>query len=337
MRDKFDPFEDCLANLEPGGACTRREAWDSPQILWITEAVQLIIGLAYTYNTIRNNGEDVDRLLVEIGSQLDDLRNRLTQVNKNIERVIDLILDLPRIVRGEVEAAVLKAELGKADQIVSIIQDLIRPKFILQNQSRLQAHLDNLQIQIGAISGLRGASGVLIAAPYIATWLAGSVGLEKAKRQANPSSLIDSPWNRKFMKDMLSTFTDLMNQVEMQDRVFDTNTIPGFPPHSIALEVQNGKLTLPPSTRTGTYRIACPNGLSSERLQALNIMLPTPQWIDVPSNSPVHQAARSAFQAFQAERGEVIAFYSLLPKLYKQKTALLDVFIEPAGYWDSNA
>lgn len=347
MISHYDPFEDCLGP-RPNNKISIEYTPPNPSTAWIIEAVQIIVGLAYAYDTLKNGGANVDKLLIDIGKKLDEIKDQIIQVNKGIDRIIDLLIDMPRIVRGEVEAAQLEMRMGEIYQINLLIKDSVQKKYLLRDQVKLEGYLAQLRISLGGVLGLKGVSGILVVAPYIAVWLSASVALEKALKEKDPNYEVRSPWESEFMGDMKSLFSDLFFQAEALDYEFNKKTIPSFPKHQIILEVNQGKFQKAHDFSLQLYRVTCPDGNNVERLEygdrtgipPLPGKPPKPpgtpekiNWHIVQSGDALHQKALSAYDKFLKERAAVVAFYNWVPKLDEKKIELLTVFDEPPNYW----
>lgn len=327
MRKEFDPYHDCLQSAQ--GVISPAPEQGAAN-LWIPEAVQLIVQLTYVYDTLRNNSSSPDRLLTEIGLRLEKIDQTFQEVNRKLEKVIELLYDLPTVIRGEVESVVLRATLGRAQERAGIVQDLINDR-ILSNEKRLTDSLDMLRELVGGAMSVGGATAILVVSPVIAVWLSGAAALEKAKQKAGRE--IDSPWKTTFMKGKYQIFEKLFKNTEATDYEFDKNVIPRFPPHMTPLILKEGKLVLPGPFTEGTYRVSCPFGLKPEKIQVRQ-GLPA-DWVDIQPNSVQHKEANAAYETFVKKRKEVIAFYRLLPQLFEKKPLLLNAFNEPLGFFDT--
>lgn len=330
MRQYFDPFENCNG---PANTTAPKAFSSVPTVSWVMEAVQVIVGLAYAFDTLKNGGSNVDKLLNDIGDKLDEIKSELADLNRNIDRVIDLLIDMPRVVRGEVEGVILKSNLGEIHNIAGLIKDLVKGTHIIQESVRLQAHLDLLSFKLGSITGLKGVSGSLLASPYVAVWLSASVALQKALKREKAAHNVISPWDSSFMKDMGKLYADMFIQAEALDFEFDKGTIPRMPKHNVPLMVENGHFRSALPTEVGRYRLVCPWGGGKELECLVRGISPDPVWKPVKSGDSAHQEAISSFEALKIDRNVIGSFYAWLPKLYEKKLDLREVFIEPANYW----
>lgn len=306
--------------------------------MWVMEAVEAIVGLAYAYDTLKNGGSgDTDKLLNSIIEKLGDIKDELVQVNRELDRIIDLLVDLPLVVKGAVEAAALKTILGELQQNVGLIKDNIRPDRIIQEHEHVRGYLDGLRLRVGAVVGLRGVSGALLCAPYIGVWLSASVALEKALMRNDPSYLVFSPWSSDFMVDMKDLFDDLFFQAESLDFEFENDVIPRFPKHGVELQIVNGKFNTADITTLEFYRLSCPINGQHERVEVREGGPRPPPFPSLPITwrpaDKRDQKANSTYTKLNVDRKAVTTFYNWLPELYKSKNDLLNVFIEPPNYW----
>lgn len=333
MREYYNPFEDCMK----GEKDSAESPFFSPysiEPLWVLEATQLIIGVAYAYDTIKNNGGNITSLLTEIGKNLDEIRRNLERLTRQIDRVIDLLEDMPRIIRGELANGLIREALGQANQMVAVIQDRTRPDVMDQNVDLVDQLLVQLQVRLGPIIDHRGVSAVLCIAPYLPAWLAASVAVEKIRKKNNPAHIIQSPWDRSFLRINQQLFDDLYAKADDQDRDYNEKIIPSFPPHGKQLGLINGELVRDtnPNPSLGYYKINCPTNSRPERLVfcGREFGKPPHAWACYPTDEvePVR-----AYQRFLDRRVEVVAFYEMLPKLHKLRANVMGSFVEPEGLW----
>jgi hypothetical protein len=329
MRQNYDPFEDCLA----GKALPTPEVvslWSNPQISWVWAAAQLILALISTYDSIKHN-QDLDKLLDDIGDKLDEILDLLAEIQAGIEEILKQIERLPKIIRGIVQANTIAERLGSASGTVDIIKGSLKPGFIYQYLDRLQINLDELVRDLGAVLGVGGGFPVLlIIAPYLNVWLAGTVALQKARRQQNPEWHYDSPWKQPFMTHLGSTFNELFTAIETQDRDCE-NIINKFPPHDTVLRLKDKIFVRAGAIEPPTvYRLTCPVLLGPpERLQVRSSY--EKEWRNVGPRERSYAKARQAYTIILQQRADVSSFYQTVWSIYEKKSELLEFFVEPAG------
>jgi hypothetical protein len=241
------------------------ERYQNVGVLWVAAAIEAIVELVYVYNTMRDSGGNYDQLLNGIDRKLTEVLDKLDEVNRGIDWIIDLLCDLPGIIRGEVENALVKQVLGEATQRVALIQNAMDPTFIERNLDKIEFQADEMQVVLGRIKGLRGVAGVLATAPYLSAWMSAKTAVQKVRRRKDPSWPIQSPWTLSWMKQNHSMFFDLFDQIEVQDKSFQQQEIPNYPRHNTGLSVNGNYFK---SDLVGRYRISCPSLNRAEKLQA---------------------------------------------------------------------
>ena len=288
----------------------------------------MIAALATIYSAI-DQSANMDSMLSNMNTKLDGIRTSLNQVNAQLADIINLLNQLPEVIKGIVDNSAIQTSLGEADQIIALMQRRMRPEYINQYIDRLESDVDNLQIKMGGPLRLGGLSASIATAPYFSTWLAGATAVQKARKRINPNWVIDSPWNQPFMKEQHTNFRGLFALIEDTDRIYTNETIPKMPPHQKTLEVKNGAL-VPTGIMGGIgYTIKCPGLDGGERL-AYTDGLST---IDVKATDAQHAEAREAWKKSLSNRKEILAFYDIAPSLYQKKHELLSVFTEPVNVW----
>jgi hypothetical protein len=333
MKQSYDPWLICKS-----GPVTKEELQSLSEqtndgTRWVFEAIQVVVGLAYAYETFSGGSGGTSQLLSDIYDTLDDLRDKVDKLNRNLNAVIDRLDRLPLIVRGEIENAMIRQSIGKADQIVSIIQDSLREEFIEVNLPNTKNLIQQLQIEIGGIFGLRGVAGSIVAAPYLTVWLSANVAVEKFLLSKNKNYKVDSPWKKGFMKQNSKMFIDLFDQAEKTDANYQGFVIPKtIPPHKENLAIDSSGYLSP--AKNGNYLISCPFGLSdSENLETKNPLWPTDTWKPVSSSDTAHATAYAEWTRVKERRTEILAFYDIVPKLHLEKARIIQSFVEPVGFW----
>lgn len=343
MRDKYEPFESCKSvpglNDRQAGVIA---ASNTVHTLWVAGAVQLIVGIACAYDTLKNNSSNIDRLIDGINDTLEDINDTLEQVNDNLERILDVLNDLPRLLHQTVTDSAVREALGKCESRMSIIQDKIRtPELFRFNIDTIDKHCDEIRVELGGIKGLAGVKGMLLAAPYFALWLPTRAAIEKERRRLNPTRPLESPWESTWTKKLQSVYHEVWELSINLDRHFEAVTIPKMPKNMVSLQIgktgefEDYTLEMPGPVRKDMYRLTCPGVFSpTEELQArIDVFPPDPgnpyRWVKVRSDTP----AIAAHKMVQDNRKELVSFYSLMPDLEKMRAEVLGVFVEPAGFW----
>lgn len=346
MRQNYEPFADCISN--PKIADEQRKLLAASQdmhILWAFEAVQMIVGLAYAYDTLKNNGSNISDLVKGINNELEKIRDKLDQVNRNLDRILDILLDLPRIMQGVVDASLVRQALGRCAGRVNIIQDKMVPGIFEQNINLIDQQCHEIQIEVAGIRGVSGVKGMLLAAPYFTIWLSARAAVEKEKLRRDPTRVRESPWELSWTKDVRSLFGNVFTQAEFEDLTYEGTIIPRVPPHMERLIVDAGSFKrtslggpISPKPKN-EYRLTCPFGTAgSEKLEYLQPALkPTNPavWVPVKPTDNYHTDAIAAHGKVQDVRNELVAFYSLMPKLFAERSALMRSFEEPSGFWQA--
>jgi hypothetical protein len=325
MGTGFNFFGDCYA-LDLRGTNDQEiiiKNQDNPR--YILEAIELVIYLADAYSIIKSDMSDSTQMMSDINSKLDQVLSTLSQVNAKMDQLIGLLQQLPLVIRGEVEMALVRQALGRADAVVRDMQDKLKPGLVDQYATVLEERAYDLTVELGGITGLRGASGVIVTAPYMSIWLAATVAAQKALKRADPNWKINSPWNRNFLKFTADVFSGLFPQAVQQDVTYATQIVPAMPPHRDNLALEGGALV---KSDAGDYLLSCPTGLKGEKLlQGYQFA----GYTEVTSGP-----AWNAYQTLLATREEIRSFYTIIPDLYKARDTLLNVFVEPEHIWDVN-
>jgi hypothetical protein len=352
MREYYDSYDLCSKLAAQSDSCrliSQRSAWNDVRITWVAEALQLIMGLAYTYNAFTNGSTSANDMIERVARSLDEVSYQLRDVNRNLQDILQTLRELPRLVRGELEEHAMLKDLGELEQLGLLIRDQIEPQYILDNPALVRKYLDDIQIKIGGmLRYLGGVKGLMVTAPHVSYWLAGHVSLQKAYAAKDPNYQIRSPWELGFFKTIRPILTDVFHQIEAQDRDYEQGRLRTIPKNSQPSYVDKGRLykhkdyisnpppnpPIPVPDGNFSYRVSCPTGFEKERLQStLDSIHLNPRWINVKVDDKQHASAISAYSAFLTERSEIVSFYNLAPQLFSKKDEILAVLEEPLNIW----
>lgn len=325
MRNGYNPVQDCLqAPADPK---------DVYRKLWIAVAVELILELAEAYSLLKDgSGDSSGTLLNSVNQKIDQLNQRLDAVTAELNNIIDLLKDLPNVIRGVIDAENIKQLYGEVAGRCSIIKDAsASPAIIAQQPDRLQESLDDVVQLLGGAAALQGAAGMLASAPFATTWLLGAVAFQKVMREQNPNWIIVNPWKTDFWVNKVSVpFTDFFAQVESTDNEYES-AIKSMPPHGEPLILQGFTFIPAPIFPNGTtYRWTCPTGVNGQKLQ---LQQAGGGWVDVQPNDPNQVAALYAYDLLMNLQLDIVSFYNVIPALYAKKQDILGGLAQPPGYF----
>lgn len=325
----YDFFRDCHGGPQDPRLSSTDAAilGDEIKPFFVYEALELILAIADTYSIVKSDVGSSDQMLNDVYDQLNDIRYKLSVVNDKIDDVLFMLKELPAIVRGEVEDALVKEALGECNALVGDIQDKMKPKLVDQYIEQIEADCRDLTVKLGGISGLRGMGGVVVSAPYLAAWLPAVVATQKARKRKDSNWVIDSPWNRTFMGKNKAMLDDLMQQFEAYD-----SQVPGIvakiPNHRDRYNLVGVQFV--PTQPFGEYLFSCPDSSDgNERLKRWNHDVVHPEW-RVVTGGP----GMDAYRTMDVQRQQISMFYAAAPQVYAAKDTLAAAFIEPPGIWD---
>jgi hypothetical protein len=340
--DVWDPYEGCPR-------VTRTPAGDV-RIKWIFQAIALVVYLSEAYAKVRNNVTDYASLLNSINQSLAEIKKELDQINAKIDLLNDYIKELPVLIRGQIDAALVAQALGECSGILGTIKDYSIPGVIDTEYQTVDGLANQLYTKVNGIIGIQGLAASIIVAPYLSGWLSAKVLVQKTKQRLNPNVTIINPWSSSFMSQSKDNFERLFQAIEAQDMTFRQVTIPAMPRHLAPLKISPVDGTFVWSGRPpeiGAYRLKCPQGIKENVQQALPALPHFPQppglpgggipfeWRDVDFADPGNREAGKAYTRYSTTRSEIVSFYKAMPELLAIKAETLNVFVEPQGMWQT--
>lgn len=347
MREVYEPYPSCKKTTDIDERNGRIVSVSSDiSALWVSGAVQLIVGIAYAYDTLKNNSASIDKLLDGINDTLRDIKDTLDDINKNLDRMLDVLNDLPRVLQDGFDNSLMRQSLGRCASQASIIKDKMRPGIFQYNVEIIDALCREMQVELGGVRGIDGIKGMLLSAPYYAMWLSARAAVEKERLRINPSRPVESPWQSDWAKEIETFYREIWELVDQQDKKFESSIIPKMPDHMASLYIdENGDFlgVLSGVPKEGIYRLTCPTTKADEELQVWELdpfAPPTPtgpkyKWVKVQKSEKDNAKAIAAHQRVLAYRKELVSFYSLMPQLNERREDILKSFIEPSSFWQN--
>src|SRR5262249_26109334 len=146
----YNFFEDCIqfTKLSPEEQLYR-DLILRPTL--VAEAIELVVLLADAYAIVKSDMDNSSTMLKEINQKLDVILGKLDELNRKMDEVIFLLENLPQIIRGEVDNALVQQALGECKGIVGNIQDKMQPKLIDQYKDQVEALSDALAQKLDGI------------------------------------------------------------------------------------------------------------------------------------------------------------------------------------------
>ncbi|CAD6558818.1 hypothetical protein LMG27952_06720 [Paraburkholderia hiiakae] len=334
MRTHYDPFADCVQTTRSAEDRLRR---NHLRILWVEVAIELVMCLVDAYDSLKQGGggDDTSAALGSISTQLGNIVEKLDEVKAELSEIFDLLTRLPELIRGVLKEDESNELIGELSTLVLVVEGYTgSPDRLYTHKDEVVSLLDAMIVKVGGLTGIWGMSGLLVASPYLGSYLSGRVAYEKVMKSRDPGYQIYSPWSEPVIKDAKQKLIGLFADVEKQDYENEQQNIPNFPPHMRPLVLDGPYLRPTPwGAGDGTYRLTCPSA-APERLQQWSAFppgSPDGQWLDVPDD-PDNRVV-GVWKGVVSSRDEVKTFYDTVPQVYVAKANLLSTFDEPPNFW----